>query len=69
MDPTPYVSNNRKVPTPCVCPQCGSLVNLWYRSDTGRPVMLECLHKDWRMDLTIPRRRKPGAANSQEELL
>lgn len=68
MPTTPYESVNRKVPTPCVCPKCGSLVNLWYRPDTGAPITLECIHKDWRYHFDLKRKRRKAPPNMQGEL-
>lgn len=63
-----YDDRRAKVPTPTVCPRCDNLVNLWYRTDTQKPIALECSKCSWRIHLDAARKRAVETQPEQGEL-
>jgi len=65
--PAPYENHSACIPTPTTCPNCGSLVILYFRTDTGKPIALECIKHDYQYDFANqpkkPRTPKPQQDN------
>jgi len=55
--PAPYENHNACIATPTSCPNCRGLVKLYYRTDTGAPIALQCVKNDYRFDF-VPKPKK-----------